>query len=75
MSYLKQRTEQLQTKDRLVTVMIDAVYTAKRIEYSNGIFVGLNKEGEPVKTVQSTCSKFKDVVCLVPVRKLHSTKL
>lgn len=78
--YLKQRTEELEEKHRLVTLMIDEVYTAKRIEYSNGTFVGVNEEGEPAKTVltfmvQSTCSKFKDVVCLVPVRKLDSSQL
>ena len=60
--------------------MIDEVYTAKRIEYANGSFVGLTESGEPAKTVlafkvQSSCSKFKDVVCLVPVSKLDSTKL
>ena len=49
MSYLKQRTEQLQTKDRLVTVMIDEVYTAKQIEYSNSTFVGLNNGENLVK--------------------------
>ena len=80
MSYLQRRTEQLQTKDRSVTVMIDEVYTAKRIEYLNGTFAELDEEGEPAKTVltfmvHSTCSKFKDVVCLVPVQKLQSTKL
>ena len=35
-SYLKQRTEELNEKERLVTLMIDEVYTAKRIEYANG---------------------------------------
>ena len=71
-SYLKQRTEELNEKECLVTLMIDEVYTAKRIEYANGSFVGLTKSREPAKTVlafmvQSSCSKFKDVVCLVPV--------
>ena len=79
-SYLKQRTEELNEKERLVTLMIDEVYTAKQIEYANGSFVGLTESGEPAKTVlafmvQSSCSKFKDVVCLVPVNKLDSTKL
>ena len=80
MSYLKQRTENLEENEKIVTLMIDEVYTANRIEYSNGTFVGLNNDGEPVKTVQtfmvqSTYSKFKDVVCLVPVHKLDSTQL
>jgi len=79
-SYLLQRTEHLSEKERMVTLMIDEIYTAKRIEYSNGSFVGLTEEGEPAKTVlafmvQSVCSKFKDIVCLVPVHNLDSTQL
>ena len=80
MSYLKQRAEHLDERERLMTLMIDEVYTAKRTEYSNRTFVGVTEEEEPAKTVlafmvQSICSKFKDVVCLVPVLKLDSTKL
>ena len=80
LSYLKQRTEPLKEEEKLVTLMIDEVYTAKRIEYSNGAFVGLNEEGKSAKTVlafmvQSTRSKFKDVVCLVPVHKLDAVLL
>ena len=52
---------------KIVTLMINKVYTANQIEYSNGTFVGGNNDGEPAKTeltfvVQSACSKFKDVV-------------
>ena len=80
MSYLKQTAEHLDKRERLMTLIIDEVYTAKRIEYLNGTFVGVTEEGEPAKTVQafmvqSICSKFKDVVCLVPVLKLDSTNL
>ena len=60
--------------------MIDEVYTAQRVEYSNGAFIGLSEDGEPAKTVlafmvQSTCDKYKDVVCLVPINKLNTTIL
>ena len=66
-----------------MTLIMDEVFTAKCIEHSNETFVEVTEEGEPAKTVlafmvQSICSKFKDVVCLVPVtqtpglRKLSS---
>ena len=58
---------QLQTKDQLVTLTINEVYTAKQIKYPNGTFVGLN---DPVNLLL-----IKDVVCLVPVQKLDPTRL
>ena len=79
MSYLKQRTSNLSYGERTVVLLIDEVYTAQRVEYSNGRFIGLTKEGLPAKTVlafmvQSVCHKYKDVLCLVPIEKLD-TKL
>ena len=61
--YLRQRSARLTEKERIMTLMIDEVSAAKRIEYSNGTFGGLIEEGEPAKTVlafmvQSTCAKF-----------------
>ena len=41
LSYLTGRTKDLPKKCRIVVLMIDEVYTAQRIEYSNGYFVGL----------------------------------
>lgn len=60
--------------------MIDEVYTAQRMEFNNGKFIGMTEDGEPAKTVltfmiQSTCSKYKDVVCLVPVLRLNTATL
>ena len=60
--------------------MIDEIYTASRVEYSNGSFIGLTEEGVPAKTVlafmvQSMRSNYKDVVCLVPVNKLDTAIL
>ena len=70
--YLKQRTASLTNQEKIVTLLIDEVYTAQRIEYNNGAFIGLTEDGLPAKTVlafmvQSVCCKFKDVVCLLPI--------
>ena len=60
--------------------MVDEVYTAQRIEYTNGSFVGVTEDGSPAKTVlafmvQWLHGKYKDVVCLVPVNRLDTVLL
>ena len=80
MSYLKQRAEHLEERKHLMTLMVDEVYPVKHIEYSNGTFVEVMRKDNQRKLclafmVQSICSKFKDVVCLIPVLKLESSKL
>ena len=61
-------------------LIIDEVYTAQRIEYCNGQFIGLTKDGVASKTVltfmvQSIYGKYKDVVCLIPINKLDTALL
>ena len=80
LSYLKERIQDLNEQERIVTLQTDEVYPAKRIEYNNGAFVGVTEEGTPAKTVltfmiQSSCSKYSDVVYNVPVDKLDTNLL
>ena len=64
----------------MVTLTIDEVYTAQRIEYQNGKLVGRAEDDQHAKTVstfmdQSLFSKFKDVLFLVHIDTLNSLKL
>ena len=79
LGYLKERIKDLSAQEKMVTLILDEVYIAERVEYSNGSFIGLTK-GVPAKTVlgfmvQSICSKYKDIVCLVPISNLDTSIL
>ena len=76
-TFLKQRVSNFTEGERAVVLLIDEVYTAQRVEYSNGSYVGLTEEGRPAKTVlafmvQSVCKKYSDVVCLVPIERINT---
>ena len=58
--YMKQRTANFSEGEKAVTLLIDEVYTANRVEYQNGTFVGLTEDGACARTVlmfmvQSVC--------------------
>ena len=58
-------------------LMIDKVYTAQSIKYSNRNFVGLTEKGKRAKTVltfiiQSVSYRYNDVVCLFPLNQFDS---
>ena len=60
-----------------MVLMIDKVYTAQSIKYSNGNFVGLTEKGKRAKTVltfiiQSVSYRYNDVVCLFPLNQFDS---
>lgn len=78
-SYLQFRTSGLNEMQRNMILMIDEIYVAQRLEYSNGVIVGLN--GESIATtvlcfmVKSLCSDFCEVVGLFPVNNLNADTL
>ena len=79
-SFLKTKSSALSDKEKIVTLLIDEVYTAQKVEYENGKFIGMTSDGQIAKTVltfmiQSISSKYKDVVCMVPVMNLTSKHL
>ena len=78
--YLSQKTRNLPPHEKIVTLVMDEVYVAQRIEYTDGAFVGLAADGSSAKTVlsfmvQSVCSNYKDMICLIPVSKLDTSIL
>lgn len=80
LDYLRVHCKDLPEKEKIVVLIVDEVYTAQRVEFTNGSFVGLTEEGTQAKTVlafmvQSIYGKYKDVVCLIPVKKLDTDLL
>ena len=74
-NYLARRTSDLSNAQKHVILMIDEIYTARRVEYDNGKFTGLDGDGNPSKTVltfmvQSLACSYRDVVCIIPVATL-----
>ena len=77
LKYLKHQSESLSAQKKIVVLLLDEVYMAQLVEYSNDSFVGLTEDGVSAKIVlafmvQSTCGKYRDVVCLIPVNKLST---
>ena len=50
LSYLTARTKDLLKECCIMVLVIDQVYTAQSIDYSNGNFVGLTEKGKRAKT-------------------------
>jgi len=79
-AYLQLRVSQLIEPERTVTLMIDEIYIAKRVEYTAGGVQGLTTESSVASTllcfmVKSLANKYKDFVAIYPMDKLIAVKL
>ena len=79
LAYLAARFSKLREDEKMVTLMIDEVYSAQRVEYSNGKFSGTIGD-VPSKTIlcfmiSSAKSKYKDMVSLCPIDALDAKLL
>ena len=74
MHYLKQKTINFSRGEKSITLLIDKVYTANRVECQNGTFVGLTEDDACSQTVLTFMylSKLQRLVCLAPVKKLDA---
>lgn len=75
-AYLKKRAESLNPRERLVSLIIDEVYSARQVEYMNGQFFG-NENHEPTKTLlcmmlKGIASKYSDIVVMVPLTTINA---
>jgi hypothetical protein len=76
LSYLRTLFSGLSDREKLTSIILDEVYSAKRIEYSNGKFYGY-ENSEATKTllcfmVKSVAGKYEDVVAMVPLTSINS---
>ena len=80
-SYLKLKSDQLTTKEKLVIVNIDEIHSSKKLEFSGGQCFGIechsNAIARTVCTVliKSICTKYQEVIMMEPSQKLDTSKL
>eukprot|EP00094_Tigriopus_californicus_P011271 TCALIF_10878-PA protein Name:"Protein of unknown function" AED:0.69 eAED:0.70 QI:0/0/0/1/0/0/2/0/100 len=75
--YLQRRIESLEPCERIVNLLFDEVYSAKKCEYASGRFYGLDEDQDASKTVlcfmiTRGAGSFFDVVCMVPLTRINN---
>ena len=71
--YLEAQFADLSEREKTTNLILDEVYSSKRIEYSNGTFFGYENQ-TITKTllgfmICSVGGKYYDIVCLFPIDK------
>ena len=74
--YLKTRIVSLNERQKTVNLILDEVYSSRRVEYSGGKFYGYENQ-QVTKTllgvmIKSVAGKFHDMVALVPISKVDA---
>ena len=70
-AYLKARYQKLSERERITALVIDEVYSAKRVEYTGGNFYG-NENDKVTKTllcimIRSLGAKYNDMIAMHPI--------
>ena len=69
-NYLKARNSKLVPKDRIVSLIIDEVYTQKKVEYANGKFYGM--ETLICLMIRSIAGSYRDIIAMCPITNLNA---
>ena len=77
-AYLKARKSKLATKDCIVALLIDEIYTRKQVQYAHGKFYG-NENENISKTllcimIKSVAGKYRDIISISPISNLTAKK-
>ena len=78
-AYLTARIKKISEKERLVSILMDEVYSHQRVQYINGQFYGA-EGGETTKTmlcvmIKSVLGKYRDIIAMTPISSINADKL
>ena len=78
-AYLTARYNKLDRKGKLVSILMDEVYSHQDVKYMNGKFYSA-ENGELTKTllcvmIKSIAGKYRDIVSMAPVVNINADKL
>ena len=77
-SYLTARFSILAKKDKVVSLLMDEVYSRKMVQYTNAKFYGI-ENGAPTRTVcvmlKSVTGRYRDEISMSPICNINADKL